>query len=150
MGGLLALFLAACHPEIEKLVVYAPALKIPGLFKARLFSRLLFGSPKRHLEPTREGYLPWQGYHINPLSAVVELGMLQNKVMTILPEIRQPILIFQGKNDETIDQQSALLVYNAVSSREKHLIELDDCGHCVLLDKQHHKVNTRSIEFLDK
>ena len=148
MGGLLALYLAACHPEIEKLIVYAPALKIPGFYKAKLFSRFIFGSPKSHLAPTKEGYLPWQGYKINPLKAVVELGFLQNRIQGILPEIHQPILIYQGKQDETIDHQSAFMVYNAVSSREKQLVELDECGHCVLLDKQHLEVNIRSIEFL--
>ncbi len=148
MGGLLALYLAASHTEIEKLVVYAPAVKIAGIIKAKLFSLFVFGSPKRQLAPTKEGYLPWQGYKINPLKAVVELGLLQNKIQGILPEIHQPILIYQGKQDETIDHQSAFMVYNAVSSREKHLVELDDCGHCVLLDKQHREVNTKSIEFL--
>ncbi len=148
MGGLLALYLAARHPEIEKLVVYAPALKIAGIIKAKLFSRFVLGSPKRHLAPTKEGFLPWQGYRINPLKAVIELGLLQNKIQGILPEIHQPILIYQGKQDETIDHQSAFMVYNAVSSREKHLVELDDCGHCVLLDRQHREVNTKSIEFL--
>jgi len=148
MGGLLALYLAARHPEIEKLLIYAPALKIPGLFWAKLFSHFIFGIPKRRLEPTREGYLPWQGYRINPLNAVVELGLLQNMVMDILPKISQPIIVFQGNQDETIDPQSAFLVYNAVSSREKHLVELEDCGHCVLLDKRYREVYTQSVEFL--
>jgi esterase/lipase len=43
------------------------------------------------------------------------------------------------------------MVYNAVSSNQKKLIELDDCGHCVLLDKQRNDVYRHTIDFfLDK
>jgi len=151
MGGLLALYLTACHPEIKKVAVFAPALRIAGVFKAKLLRKLVFGSPKRTLKPTREGFLPWQGYRINPLSAVAELGDLQKEVLRKLPEIHQPLLIFQGKQDETIDHRSSSLVYNAVSSTQKELVELDDCGHCVLLDKQRNDVYRKTIDFfLDK
>lgn len=150
MGGLLALYLAATYPEIKAAAVFAPALIIPGIFKARLFKWLLFGSPKQRLEPTKDGFLPWQGYRVNPLHAVSELGSLQGFVKKRLPDIHQPLLIFQGKQDETIDHRSAAFVYNAVSSTEKRLIEMDDCGHCVLLDKKYRDVNQRTINFFNE
>jgi carboxylesterase len=147
MGGLLALYLAARHPEIIKVAIFAPALRIKGVLKAKLLKRLIFGSPKKHLEPTRQGYLPWQGYRVNPLSAVAEMGDLQNAVIENLPQIHQPLIIFQGNQDETIDHRSASMVYNAVSSIRKILVELDDCGHCVLLDKQRNDVYHQTIDF---
>jgi carboxylesterase len=150
MGGLLALYLAAAHNEITAAAVFAPALRLSGIIKARLFKSFLFGSPKRRLQPTKPGYLPWQGYRINPLNAVSELGYLQSFVKQRLPEIHQPLLIFQGKQDETIDHRSAAMVYNAVSSTDKTLIELDDCGHCVLLDKQYTEVNQQTISFFNE
>jgi carboxylesterase len=150
MGGLLALYLMAVHPKITAGAVFAPALRIPGVLKARLLKDLIFGSPKRHLEPTKDGFLPWQGYRINPLSAVAELGSLQEAVKPRLPEIRQPLLIFQGKQDETIDHRSASMVYNAVSSREKQLIEPDNCGHCVLLNNQYKLFFVETTDFLLK
>jgi carboxylesterase len=150
MGGLLALYLAAVHPEIIAAAAFAPALIIPGISKARLFRWFLFSSPKRTLEPTKEGFLPWQGYRVNPLNAVSELGSLQGFVKKQLPNIHQPLLIFQGKQDETIDHRSASKVYNAVSSSEKKIIELDDCGHCVLLDKQYKDIYQRTVSFFSE
>lgn len=147
MGGLLALYLLAGHPEIAAGVVFAPALRIPGVMKARLLKGIIFSSPKRRLEPTKDGFLPWQGYRVNPLNAVAELGSLQEAVKSRLPEIRQPLLIFQGKQDETIDHHSASMVYNAVSSRVKQLIEPENCGHCVLLDKQRQDFYSQTIDF---
>jgi carboxylesterase len=147
MGGLLALYLAASHPEIIKVAVFAPALRIKGVLKSKLLRRLIFSSPKSHLKPTREGFLPWQGYRINPLRAVVELGELQKTVIEILPQVQQPLIIFQGNQDETIDHRSASMVYNAVSSTQKKLVELDNCGHCVLLDKQRNDVYHQTIDF---
>jgi carboxylesterase len=147
MGGLLALYLSASHPEIKKVAAFAPALRIKEVFKAKLLRNFIFGSPKRTLKPTREGFLPWQGYRINPLSAVAELGDLQKKVIIMLPAIHQPLLIFQGKQDETIDHRSASMVYKAVSSTQKKLVELDDCGHCVLLDKQRINIYRQTISF---
>lgn len=147
MGGLLALILAAKHPEITCLLVYAPALIIPAMRDARLMQNFIFGSPKK-LEDTRPGFLPWQGYRINPLKAVVELGKLQDDVRNYLPRVTQPIILFQGKNDETIDIKSSKIVYQSISSTKKELVELDNCGHCVLLDIQRESIYSRTVSFL--
>jgi carboxylesterase len=150
MGGLLALYLLAGHPEITAGAAFAPALMIPGTFKAKLLKHFIFGSPKQRLEPTKEGYLPWQGYRINPLSAVAELGCLQSRVKSKLSEIRQPLLIIQGKDDETIDHRSASMVYNAVSSHERLFFEPENCSHSVLLNKQYRNFYNLTIDFLVK
>lgn len=147
MGGLLALLLAARHPEICCLLVYAPALIIPAMRDARLMQNFIFGSPKK-LEDTRPGFLPWQGYRINPLKAVVELGKLQDEVRKTLSRITQPIIIFQGKNDETIDVKSSTIVYQSVSSTIKEVVELENCGHCILLDAQRETIYSRTENFL--
>lgn len=150
MGGLLALYLMASHPEITAGTVFAPALRIPGVLEARLLKGFVFSSPKRRLEPTKEGFLPWQGYRVNPLSAVAELGSFQKAVYKRLSDICQPLLIFQGRQDETIDHRSASMVYNAVSSRDKQLIEPENCGHCVLLNNQRKIFYNQTIDFLNK
>ncbi len=147
MGGLLALYLAAEHPEILGVMVYAPALVIPDLWKAKLLYRLIFSSPKK-LKPTRPGFLPWQGYKVNPLKAVVELGKLQFEVHRILYKIHQPLLVIQGLQDETIDIRSSRMVYDSVSSTRKELVELENCGHGVLLDKLHETVFAKSVAFI--
>jgi len=148
MGGLLSLYLAATHPEVSALVLYAPALMTPGMLKARIFKNFVFGSPKRNLTATQPGFLPWQGYRINPLNAVAELGKLQDEVRKHIAEVRQPMIIFQGKQDKTIDSASSRTILNLVNSKDKQLIEIDECGHCVLLDAQHEMVFRETLAFL--
>ncbi|HEX7555393.1 MAG TPA: alpha/beta fold hydrolase, partial [Leptolinea sp.] len=148
MGGLLALYLAANRPEIKGILLFAPALKSAGILKARIMKSFIFASPKKNLAATLPGFLPWQGYLVNPLKAVAELGNLQNQVRNLLPQVQQPVLIFQGKQDETIDPESSTTIFNSISSINKELIELNNCGHCVLLDIQHLLVYRKSVSFL--
>ncbi|NMB54412.1 MAG: alpha/beta fold hydrolase [Leptolinea sp.] len=147
MGGLLSLYLASRHPEIAGLMLFAPALIIPSMSKARFFQYFFFSSPKK-LTPTLPGYLPWQGYRVNPLKAVVELGRFQDIVMKELPGIQQPMLVFQGLQDETIDINSSRIIVNTVGSGVKDLVELENCGHCILLDNQREPVYKRALSFI--
>jgi carboxylesterase len=147
MGALLGLYLAAKYPEVKGLLLFAPALVIPGIFQARFLKWLLFGYPKKNLEKPREGFLPWQGYRINPLNAVVELGKLQSAINQLLPNVIQPTLIFQGDRDETIDKNGSKIIYNAISSSSKQLITVENCGHCILLDKQYPHIYQMALQF---
>lgn len=148
MGGLLALYLAATHGEIDRFVVFAPALKIPGAWKANLFKHFFFGSPKKNLSPVKDGYLPWQGYKINPLRAISELLKIQKLVCKILPNINQPGLIFQGLRDETIDPAGSQIIFNAIQSNNKDLIYLPNCGHAILLDREYPITYEKTVRFI--
>jgi carboxylesterase len=150
MGGLLALHLASKHPEIAGILLFAPALIIRGLREAELFKWFLFGSPKKGLEETKDGFLPWQGYKINPLKAVSELGRLQSFVAKTFPDVIQPAIIFQGDRDETIEPRGSNIILQSISSQDKQLIEVDNCGHCVLLDAQHPRIYQLSLQFIQQ
>jgi esterase/lipase len=128
--------------------VFAPALIIPGAWKANLFKYLFFGLPKKNLSPVKDGYLPWQGYKTNPLRAVSELLKLQKLVRKLLSNINQPGLIFQGLRDETIDPAGSQIIYNAIHSKNKDLIYLPNCGHALLLDKEYSITYEKSVRFL--
>lgn len=147
MGGLLSLYLGARYPGILGLLIFAPALIIPEMQKVRFFRHFIFSSPK-NLKPDKPGFLPWQGYKINPLSAVVELGKLQDVVRNCLNDIHQPLIVFQGMRDETIDSRSSTTVIEAVSSQEKELVELENFGHCILLNAGYESVYDRAMAFI--
>jgi carboxylesterase len=148
MGGLLALFLAARHPEIKGVLLYAPALIIHGLRSSCLLKWFVFASKKKNLNTEKDGFLPWQGYKVNPLRAVVELGKLQIEVSKILSDVTQPVIIFQGNKDETIDPKSSTIILENISSLNKELIEVKNCGHCVLLDSQYQSIYKQSLKFI--
>jgi len=132
MGGLLTLILASKHPEIEKLFIFSPALKIDGLWQS-LFAWPFI--PYIFKKNTDESML-WQGYNVVPLRAASQLLKLQKRVKTLLTEITTKTLIFQGKNDQTINQSGTLKTYNLLGSEQKRLVWLENSSHCILLDKE--------------
>lgn len=149
-GALIALMLAARHPEIAGVLAFAPALIVPITFWQRLelyvIAPFVPSLPKGDLD----GDKTWQGYKVNPLKALIQLISLQNETRKRLPEIRQPILIVQGRRDQTIDPHSAEVVYESVSSPVKELHWMENSRHCVLLDQENHLVTKITMDFLFK
>lgn len=147
-GGLLALYLAAKHPEIAAVMAFAPALRLPltpfQRLQLRVLSPFVPALPKGDL---REDFV-WQGYTVNPLRAVLQLIRLQAVVLPLLPAIRQPLLIVQGRRDRTIDPRSSEIVYEQAGSALKSLHWLEESGHCVLLDKQREETFRLALDFL--
>lgn len=147
-GGLIALYLAAQHPEIAGVLAYAPALKLRltpfmrGLL--HVLAPVVPGMPKGDLS----GNTTWQGYKVNPLKATIELTRLQAAVTPLLPRVHQPLLIVQGRNDYTIDPSSAEIAYAQAGSAVKALHWLEESGHCVLIDHQRDESARLTLEFL--
>jgi carboxylesterase len=148
LGGLLALLLAARNPNLSGVLAYAPALYIPlskpKELQLRLLAPFVSGMPKNDLEKNTT----WQGYKVNPLKAVLELRTVQKVVRSELKNIHQPLLLLQGKLDTTIDQRSADLVYEGVSSKVKVIHWLEKSGHCLLLDKELHIATRLTMDFI--
>jgi len=132
MGGLLTLLLASLHPEIEKIFIFSPALKIDGLWQS-LFAWPFI--PYIFKKNTDESML-WQGYNVVPLRAATQLLKLQKKVKTLFPGITTKTLIFQGKNDQTINPSGTIKTYHLLGSPQKSLVWLENSSHCILLDKE--------------
>ena len=139
MGGLLSLYLASEHPEIAGVVVYSPALVIPNhsatMRRARLLHRFVPLIAKAVREPSAAD-ARWKGYAVNPIPALLQLGKLQQEVARRLAAIHQPILIIQGRLDQTIDLQSGEIILQRVASMDKSLRWLEKSTHCVILDHE--------------
>jgi len=45
-------------------------------------------------------------------------------------------LIFQGKNDQTINPSGTIKTYHLLGSPQKSLVWLENSSHCILLDKE--------------
>lgn len=149
MGGLLSLYLLSQHAESTAAIIFAPALIIPNMWLVNFMQHFVF-STKKKIRPAAPGYLPWQGYKVNPLRAVAQLGKLQSFIKDRLSKITQPVLVFQGLDDETIDIRSSRIVINSIRSNVKELVEVDKGQHCVLLDAQRDAVYTKTIKFIDE
>lgn len=146
MGALLSLWLAAKTPTLTGVMIFAPALRIKGLWRSRLIWPFVKYMKKKRIDLTS----PWQGFNVVPLQAAAQLNRLQAKVRSILHKIQQPILIIQGKLDHTIDPMGSLVVLENVRSTDKELVWLEDSPHVILLDKQFELVCELCLEFIQR
>lgn len=138
-GAVLALHLALTHPEIAALLLYAPAIRLQMRRRERALLTALAPFvpviPKRMGPPSAADEL-WQGYLVNPVKGVRELLRLQQRVRPHLGDIRQPVLIAQGRLDATVDPAAPQEIYDAVSSPIKELHWFEHSTHCVALDRE--------------
>lgn len=145
MGGMLALYLASRQPEILGVLLYSPAFSIRYIEWAQFLKYFMAYQAKRNTDDS----MPWQGYYVNPVAAAAQLHALQREVRKRLPRITQPVLIMQGRLDQTINPQSSQMIYDLIGSREKKMIWLEESGHVVLLDREFERVAQISYEFIE-
>ncbi len=153
MGAVLTLHLAATHPEIVAVLSCAPALKLtlPPPMIALAHTLAPFGVMfKPGAGPASEADALWKGYDVRPVKGVRELLRLQEALRPMLPRIRQPILIVQGRLDGTVDPRAPQEIYDRVSSSDKELLWLPKSTHCVALDCERGQLFEVTQRFLDR
>ena len=144
MGGLLSILLSVKHPDISGTMLFAPALKVPGIKKSIFvwpFKSYIF---KKNIDETME----WKGFNVVPLHAAAQLAKLQTKVKKNLSKMTTPTLIFQGKLDHSIDPESSIIVLESINSKEKELIWMEESTHCILIDRQLPDVEVECLNFI--
>jgi carboxylesterase len=152
MGSLLTLQLAAAHPEIAGVLSYAPAIAFPSKlnsFIAPFLAPFIATWQKPVRSPTAASPI-WQGYPVNPISAFVQMARLQKEVTRLLPKIHQPLLVVQGRLDQSISPSSAKIVYQGVGSQTKEIHWMDSSTHCVILDCEYERVAELTLAFLNR
>lgn len=132
MGGLLALYLASRYPSLLGAMVFAPAVKIRYLWLTKLVWRFMplikKGPPNLRI--------PQQSYASFPLRAAASLLDLQRLVKNELKKIKVPVIIFQGKLDDTIDPMGSVYAYEHIRYEDKDFVYLEESSHIILLDQQ--------------
>ena len=66
----------------------------------------------------------------------LQLLRLQGETRRLLPDVRQPILIVQGKQDHTVAASAPQEIYDGVRSAVKELHWMENSGHCVMIDRE--------------
>jgi len=106
MGGYLAALYAARHPEVERLILLAPAFGLYQLWIEEL-------GPTRLAEWKHNGTLPFFHY---AAQREMQLGFqfLEDAGrFEPFPDVRQPVLIFHGEQDAVVPLQQSLAFVNA-------------------------------------
>jgi carboxylesterase len=154
LGGLLTLWLGVEHPEIAGLIPMAPALKARNRFfpLTPLLRHFLkydpFGGKGGEDLGDPHAFERVWSYDEKPLWGAAEVYALQRKVRNSLPEVRQPLLIFQGCRDAWVPPSAAEMVYEGVASTDKTLVWLEHSGHNLLVDGEREAVWAQSYAWM--
>jgi len=146
MGGLLSLYLASKHSDIAGILLYAPALKVLQLGRAQFLS--IFHD--FHWKKGGDQSMPWKGYRVVPLKASRQLFKFQHIIFRALPNIIQPTLIHQGRQDRSLDLRGPTLLLNRLGAKDKTLLWFENSQHCILLDREFDQVASASLAFIQR
>jgi carboxylesterase len=154
MGSLLSLWLAINHPEIAGLVIMAPAVAVKNrfLWLTPILRYLISTAPPGLLEEEALGdpeaiHRLWC-YDEQSVWGAGELYFLQRWVRKNLAAIQHPLLIYQGRLDNTLAPEAAQIVYDVVSSAQKELVWLERSGHNLLVDGEREAVWAQSYNWM--
>ncbi len=150
MGGVLALYLAASHPQVKAILLYAPAIALTispfDRFKLRLIAPFISQMQRQKLDCPDT----WQGYPTLPLKGVLQLLQFQAATLPWLPKIHQPVQIFQGRLDQTVAAEAGDIILNGVSSNIKEHHWMEKSHHTILLDVELDEVTAKTLTFLER
>lgn len=154
MGGLLTLYLGSEYPKIAGLFAYAPALRTANrrAYLAPLLKPFvkMVGKNRADEDPDSLVNQRWQGYTVDPVPALAQLLALQRQVRRRLSRIRQPLLVFQGQLDTTLDPRGAKEVVAKANSTDKELVWLERSTHCLILDVEWETAAEKTLAFVQR
>ncbi|MDQ0338422.1 carboxylesterase [Caldalkalibacillus uzonensis] len=148
MGGLLAIKVAQHEPVVGIVTLCAPMrVRDPRLSLAKYAQYVLPYAKRRgrkadHIEPHL--YV----YERTPLSCVVSLEELMHNVRHVLPCIKQPALIIQAEQDETVHPCSGQMLYEQLGSTDKELVMFKQSGHIITLDHEQERLHEKVTQFI--
>ncbi len=152
LGGLLALRLAARHPEAAGVLAFSPALRAQDwlINLAPVLQWFIKTAPKKRMLKISDtlAYQRWQGYLVDSAPALVQILALQRDVWPLLSGIVQPLLVVLSRLDESIDLRAAGELCTRVASANKELVWLEKSTHCVLLDGEWEIVAQKALTFI--
>lgn len=146
MGGILALELARQHPEIAGLFLFAPAIKVKGLWLARI----LWPFINYRKKAAKKESLPWKGYNVYPIKAAAELHKLQKHVQRHLPAITTPVVVFTGEYDQRVASNTADIIMENIGAPIKQHLHMIESGHCIILDRELDLLVEHLTDFIEK
>lgn len=147
MGGALALFLASQHPEAAGVLLYSPAVKIPvrPLMLSYLVRPFIAYKEKDNINSLHPD---WKGYRVNPIPAVHQMHRLQRRLWPLVPKMRLPLLIVQGRHDFDIDLRGVERLFELYPTPVKEFYWMEQSGHVVILDKERAQVAEITTRFM--
>lgn len=152
MGGALVTRLAQDHPcRINGLVLVNPAYRVddPRLKALPLLQRVLPSLPGIGNDIKKPGQD--EGcYDRIPLKALYSQTKLWAEVVTALPQVTMPVLLFRSPEDHIVPASSAELFLSRVGSTDVHEELLLNSYHVATLDNDAPTIFSMTREFIDR
>lgn len=152
LGGVLALYLAAQHPDLAGALLYAPAIRISS-WRPRLVPLLKYvvrlapkGGGNVWADPEARSLL-WS-YEEYPMVAMHEANRLIAHVRRQLPRVSCPLLIAYSLVDPVVPPAAAEDIVRHVSTDDISLLTLQRSGHVVTLDAEWQQVAEKTAAFI--
>lgn len=147
MGGAMALHLAANHPDLIKGVVVVNAFvhnpQLPFAKVVRLFARSRPGVGNDIKKPAQNE----APYERVPYTALIQLDRMLKTVRSELPQVRQPLVVFNATEDHVVPKNNAQMILDRVGSTDKELVTLPNSYHVATLDYDAETIQDRLLEF---
>ena len=146
MGGVIATYLASKYPQIEKLVLVAPAFTYVGMEHNQF-------SAKSFVKKTEKIF---QQYGINymknwlmrvPTTFVFEFMVLVDKYQDVGKNVNIPTLIIRGTSDMVVSEEAVDHVYGEINNNYKKIVHLKGTTHDVFRENKKEEVTLMIIDF---
>jgi len=149
MGGILVLKLSTMKKLIGVVSLAAPIfVRDKRIAWAKWLKYFKAYNKKVGKAPHIEQYL--DSYDRTPIAAVEGLYQLMKEVKVELGKVELPILVLQGKKDETVDTESAQYIFDHISSTDKELLWYEKSSHIMTLDHEREQIFEDIHRFLEK
>lgn len=150
MGGCLALRLAEQRPDdVDAVVLVNPAVNVKRL-DIKLVPVLQWVVPSmpgigNDIKKPGQDEI---GYDRTPLKALASQVTMWKDVRAGLPKVTQPLLLFRSADDHVVDETSATIILDGVSSTVAELVPLTDSFHVATLDNDAPLIFDRTDAFI--
>jgi carboxylesterase len=151
MGGAIALHLAATETLAAVVAMATPVRLRPVVARLARAARPLvrYLPVVVRLGPRAPEVLRYRvSYARIPLDAAHDLGVLLEQMRALLPQVRAPLLVVQGRRDWAIPRDSAESIYRAVGSSVRRVVWLPKSRHVVTLDRDREDLYVEIRRFL--
>lgn len=149
MGGTLALWLAARHPELGGVITINALIRHPREQAMLVLGRI--GVPRwtgAVGNDTKAEGVDERAYCRLPVRAARELALLSREVRASLSRIACPALVLSSTIDHVVPPENQREVFAALGSAEKELIELPECYHVATMDLGKERVFGLALDFI--
>jgi carboxylesterase len=158
-GGTMALYLCASQ-AVDRQVLIAPFLAIrhtpriplPTGPTLALIAKVIPNVPRRAAAVRDRAMREWADstdrYRTFSLEAARSALELIDLVKPLVPDIKAPTLILQGKRDSVVEPASAAWLHDRLGSTRKSIIWLDHSDHLLALDQEREFAIDAIVAFL--